>query len=371
MDENLKDTPADAAKPRKRSRWPRRLLVWFLIIVGLFVYSRQFHPELEDVPGQRALLAQRVKADTPLRVDALSVLGDVKTLSSKAFEGRKTGTPGGARARAYIEQRMTQIGLEPAFGRSYEQPFRFTPFRGIMFWRKSFWEKKLPIDGVNLAGLVRGSVDPQHYLLVTAHFDHLGIRDGKLYPGADDNASGVGAMLAAAAWFRAHPPKHSILFVAFDGEERGLKGSYAFVDKPPVPLANMLVDVNFDMVSRNPDHEIYVTGLYQNPQLKPLLDPVRAKAVPTVLYGHDYPRPFWDIFLGADDWTEQSDQGAFADENIPFIYLGVADHPDYHQPGDTFEHIDPKFYVGVSDMILDVIAALDAADAATLRHKAQ
>jgi len=368
MDEKNDNPPASAQapRPRKRSRWPFRFMLFFLIAAGLFVYSRQFHPELEDVPGQRALLANRTKVDKPFRIDALSVLNDIKTLSSKEMEGRKTGTPGGARAHAYILGRFTQIGLEPAFGRSYEQPFRFVPFRGLMFWRKSFWEKKQPIDGVNLAGLVRGTVDPQHYLLVTAHYDHLGIRDGVLYPGADDNASGVGAMLAAATWFRAHPPKHSILFVAFDGEERGLKGSEAFVANPPVPLANMLVDVNFDMVSRNPDNEIYATGLYQNPQLKPLLDPVRASAVPTVLYGHDYPRPFWNM----DDWTDQSDQGAFAEKGVPFLYLGVADHPDYHQPGDTYEHIDQKFYLNVTDMILDIVGALDAADAATLRGKA-
>jgi hypothetical protein len=367
MEETDRNTDAAAPppKPRRRSRWLRRLFTLFAIIVAMLIYSRQFHPADEDVDGQRARLQNRAKVNRPLRIDAPSVLQDVKTLSSKEFEGRKVGTPGGKRARDYIEQRFAAIGLEPAFGRSFEQPFSFTPSRGIAFWRKAFWETKPPVDGVNLAGLVRGTVDPTHYLLVTAHYDHLGIRNGALYPGADDNASGVGAMLAAAKWFREHPPKHSILFVAFDGEETGLKGSQAFVAKPPVGLGDMLVDVNFDMVSRNPQGEIFLTGLYANPQLKPLLDPVRAGAVPTILYGHDYPRPFWDT----DDWTDQSDQGAFAAHDIAFVYLGVEDHPDYHRPGDTFEHIDQKFYLGVTDSILDLVSALDAADAAQLRHK--
>jgi Zn-dependent M28 family amino/carboxypeptidase len=199
--------------------------------------------------------------------------------------------------------------------------------------------------------------------VVSAHYDHLGVRNGLLFPGADDNASGVGALLAAATWFRAHPPRHSILFVAFDGEEKGLRGARAFVDAPPVPLETMLLDLNFDMVSRNTDGEIFLSGLYANPQLKSVVEPVRSVAAPIVLYGHDHPRPFWNF----DDWTQQSDQGAFAALGLPWLYLGVADHPDYHGPGDTFEHIDRDFYVGVTDMIVGLLSALDAADAAQLR----
>jgi hypothetical protein len=334
------------------------------VALALFVYSRQFHPEREDVPGQRALLAKRARAAAhPAKVDPRLLLNDLRTLSAPAMQGRAVGTPGGRMARGYIAARYAQIGLEPAFGRSYEQPFSFSPGRGIRFWRAKFWQAPSAISGVNLAGLVRGTVDPGHYLVVTAHYDHLGVRDGRLYPGADDNASGVAAMLAAARWFRAHPPRHSMLFVAFDGEERGLRGARAFVEAPPVPLASMLVDVNFDMVSRSKAGEIFATGLYANPQLKPLLDPVRAGAAPTILYGHDQPRPFWDL----DDWTGQSDQGAFAARKVPFLYLGVEDHPDYHQPGDTFEHVDQPFYLGVADTIIDLLSALDAADAATLQ----
>jgi hypothetical protein len=349
--------------PRRKPRWKRRLLVLALIAGGLFVYSLQFHPEREDWAGQRAQLANRHVASTRARINGAQVLGDVKTLASPAMQGRAVGKPGGRRAREYLLARFRELGLEPAFGKSYEQPFRFTPFRGVMFWRKSFWQKKDPIDGVNLAGIVRGSADPTHFLVVSAHYDHLGIRDGKLYPGADDNASGTATMLAAARWFAAHPPRHSILFVAFDGEERGLKGAQAFIAKPPVPLAQLLVDVNFDMVSRNVDKEIFVTGLHANPQLAPMVDAVRVHAQPTIIYGHDFPRPFWNM----EDWTDQSDQGAFAGQGIPFLYLGVADHPDYHKPTDTFEHIDPPFFLTVVESVIDLVSSLDGADAAALR----
>jgi Zn-dependent M28 family amino/carboxypeptidase len=351
------------APPRKR-RWLRRLITLAVIAIGVFVYSLQFHPEREDWAGQRAKLAHRQVPAAPARVDAAQVLGPVRTLAAPAMAGRKTGTPGGKAAREYILARMRELQLAPAFGKSYEQPFRFVPFRGIQFWRKSFWGAHPPIDGVNVAGIVRGTVDPGHYLVVSAHYDHLGIRDGKLYPGADDNASGIAAMLAAARWFSAHPPRHSILFVAFDGEERGLKGSEAFVANPPVPLAQMSMDLNFDMVAHNSENEIFATGLYQNPQLRPILEAVRAHAKPTIVFGHDSPEPLWNIM---EDWTEQSDQGSFADKHIPFIYMGVADHPDYHQPTDTFEHINQPFFVSVVESVLDLVGALDAADAGTLR----
>jgi len=350
-------------RPRRKSRWPRRLLVLTAFIAATFVYSLQFHPEGEDWPGQRAQLAKRSVDSSQQRIEAQEVLGDVRMLASPAMQGRAVGTAGGKLARDYIGKRFAGLGLEPAFARGFEQPFQFTPSRGIRFWRAKFWQAPAPTHGANSPGRVGGTVDPEHYLLVSAHYDHLGLRNGVLYPGADDNASGVATMLAAARWFRAHPPRHSILFVAFDAEEKGLRGARAFVAAPPVPIANMLVDINFDMVSRNPDGEIFLTGLHANPQLRPLLDPVRAKARPRMLYGHDFPRPFWNM----EDWTDQSDQGVFAAAGVPFVYLGVADHPGYHQPGDTFELIDQPFFLGVVESVLDLVSALDAADAAALR----
>ena len=356
---------ASTLRPRRRARWLRRLAVLLVLATAAFVYSRQFHPQDEDWAGQRAMLAGRERVAAPSRIDAAAVLRDVRTLSAPDMQGRAIGTPGGKRAREYIAGRFAALGLQPAFGRGYEQPFSFTPGRGIRFWRAKFWRAPAPIAGANLAGLVRGSVSPQEYIVVSAHYDHLGVRNGVLFPGADDNASGIGALLAAAAWFSQHPPRHSLLFVAFDGEEKGLRGAQAFVAKPPVPLASMLLDLNFDMISRNPQGEIFVSGLHANPQLKPLVDRVRANAAPTLLYGHDFPRPFWDL----EDWTQQSDQGVFAERGIPFLYLGVADHPDYHGPGDTFERIDQPFYLGVVDSIVGLLSTLDAAGAAQLRPR--
>ncbi len=349
---------------RRRRRWRRRAIILLLLVAAATMYAYSFHPQDEGVPAQRAQLAQRHRAERIAKVDATQLMADLKALSSPAMEGRGVGTPGGERARQFLVQRFRAIGLEPVSGAAYEQPFEFTPGRGPAFWRKSFWAARAPISGVNLLGRIRGTVEPDKVIVVSAHYDHLGIRNGQVYPGADDNASGVAAMLAVATWFRAHPPRHTLVFAAFDGEESGLRGAKAFVDAGPVPMASVLANVNFDMLSHNPAGEIFASGLYRNPQWRPLLDPLRATAVPTMLYGHDYPRPFWD----PDDWTHGSDHGAFADKDIAWLYFGVEDHPDYHRPSDTFDRVDPKFYGSVAETMVDVVGVVDGAADAAVMH---
>lgn len=347
-----------------RGRWLRRALVALGLVLavplGLFLYSLQFDPQ-EDFPGQRAQLAKRTPVRQASKLDAAMLLEDVRRLAAPEMEGREVGTPGGRKARQYLVQRFRDTGLEP-LGASFEQPFEFQPSRGASFWKTS----PPPVSAANVIGSIRGSSEPEQVLLVTAHYDHEGIKDGVLYPGADDNASGVATMLAVARHFRAHPPRRTLVFVAFDAEETGLEGAVAFLAKPPVPTDSMQAMVNFDMVSRNPDNEIVVVGLHSNPQLRPLLERVRDGAAAKLLFGHDQPRPFWN---GRDDWTMLSDQGVFHEAGIPFLYFGVEDHADYHQPTDTFERLDKEFFIAVADAAIDVVAALDAAPAAQLsRH---
>lgn len=357
------------ARRRKAASWGRRLVRLLIVVAllagGLWLYSTRFHPEREGVPAQRTELAARRVYPQLARVDGAQVLTDLRTLSDPAMEGRKVGTPGGARARAYLLKRFGEIGLAPV-GAGFEHRFTFTPHRGIAFWRKKFWQARPPVDGVNVLGQIRGSVEPGQVIVVSAHYDHLGLRNGKLYPGADDNASGTAALLATARWFRAHPPRHTIVFAAFDGEESGLRGAQAFLAAPPVPRESIAVNINYDMLARSKVGELFATGLYANPQLRPALDGVRASAPATLLYGHDHPRPFWDM----DDWTQQSDQGVFHDAGIAFIYFGVEDHPDYHQPGDTFEHVDRDFYLRATDLVVGAVAAFDAMPSAALRKQA-
>ena len=207
-------------------------------------------------------------------------------------------------------------------------------------------------NGVNLAGIVRGTKHADRYIVVSAHYDHLGVRNGVIYNGADDNASGTAAVLAMAAWFKRHPPENSIVFALFDGEESGLLGAKAFLENPPVPLERIIADVNLDMVSRNVKGELYASGATPYPVMKPLLDSIAAIAPVKLLLGHD-------TGVGENNWIQQSDQGPFATKKIPFVYFGVEDHPDYHKPGDKVGHIEPGFYYHCVQTIAEFVRRLD------------
>ena len=193
--------------------------------------------------------------------------------------------------------------------------------------------------------------------VVSAHYDHLGVRDGVVYPGADDNASGVAVILEVAAYCQKNPFRRSIVFAAFDAEEGGLQGARVFVAKPPMPKDRIALNVNLDMVSRSDKREIFVAGTYHTPTLKAPLEEVAKRAPIKVLFGHDRPKA---MAGGVDDWTNQSDHGPFHAAKIPFVYFGVEDHADYHKPTDTADKINRGFFVDVAETILDAILHLDS-----------
>ena len=279
-----------------------------------------------------------------LRIDADRLMSTVTLLADPKFEGRAAGSPGGIAARGVIGERFRSIGLEPPAG-GYLMSFAFT--------RKSDGAAK--VSGANVIGVCPGSEPRLPVFVVSAHYDHLGIRDGVIYPGADDNASGVAVLLELAAYCRANPFRRSIVFVAFDAEEGGLNGARAFVAAPPIAKDRIGLNINLDMVSRSDKREIYIAGTFHTPELKPPLETVARTARVRVLLGHDRPG------TGNDDWTNQSDHGAFHAAKIPFIYFGVEDHADYHKPTDTADKINRGFLVDVAETVLDAVLQLDAA----------
>lgn len=253
-------------------------------------------------------------------------LDDVKILSADAMQGRAPGTPGSQLARTYILERFKLIGLTPA-GDGFERPFRFQRKDGAT------------ITGVNLIARIKGARAGGPVMVVTAHYDHVGVKNGQIYNGADDNASGVAGLLAVAEAFKANPPRHDVLIVALDAEEGGLRGARAFVAEPPVPLASIALNVNFDMLSKNAKGELYVAGAAPQPYLKPILETVAKAAPVTLKLGHDT-----DVDGKENNWTTQSDHGAFAEKGVPWLYFGVEDHPEYHQPSDDFATVPQAFF---------------------------
>lgn len=249
-------------------------------------------------------------------------LEDVRMLSSDAMQGRGIGTEGSADAQLYILMRIRELGLEPV-----GQEFTFKTRKGE------------DVEGVNLMAKIAGTEPNGRAVVVTAHYDHLGVQGGQIYNGADDNASGVAGALAVAQAFKERPPKHDVWIVFLDGEESGLRGARAFVETPPVPLPSIALNINFDMLSKNAKGELYAAGGAANPWVKAQLEAL-VPAVPVSLkLGHD---------TGPDDsidnWTYQSDHGVFARAGVAWVYFGVEDHPEYHRPTDDFATIPQAFF---------------------------
>jgi len=267
-------------------------------------------------------------------------MADLRQVASAEFEGRATGTAGGLKARAWVADAFQRAPLEPAGSSGFLEPFP-TKDHG---------------EGANVVGRLAGTEPGLPTIVVSAHYDHLGRKNGAVYYGADDNASGTVTLAAAARWFAAHRPRHTMVFVAFDGEEIGLLGSKAFVRSPLFNASQTAIDVNLDMVSRNDRNEIYASGVYRSPWLKPIVMDVQRRAGVTIKIGHDRPAKKRG---DPDDWTNESDQGAFNDVHVPFLYFGVEDHADYHKPTDTVDKIDPTFFGNAADMIVEALVTLD------------
>lgn len=286
--------------------------------------------------------ASAVEAPPPPVVKPDQLMEDVRILSADDMEGRRVDTPGSARARAYLIQRLEAIGVEPARGEVYEQDFVFT--RGAEAH-----------TGVNLLGKIEGTSRSRRTLVVMAHYDHVGVIDGQIHNGADDNASGVAALLAIAESFAADPPRHDVIFALVDAEEGGIRGARVLVSDPPVPLANTVLVVNLDMLSRSDRNELYAAGAAHFPWLKPRLEALAARAPVTLKLGHD--TPAWGA---SQDWTMESDHGAFHEKGVPWVYFGVEDHPDYEQPTDDFAAIPPDFFRRSAQTVLDAVRAFEA-----------
>ncbi len=271
--------------------------------------------------------------------DETELLENIKTLSSDAYEGRRTGTKGAIKAKHYIIDKFTDLGILP-LGKSFEQTF-------------SFKRKTKTYAAANVLGLIKGTAYPDSYIVISAHYDHEGIKKGKIYNGADDDASGISALFSFAEYLKSNAPKHSVILAAFDAEELGLKGAKHFAENSIIPTKSIFININMDMISRNDKNELYAVGTRYNSTLKKTITNFKQSEKIKLLMGHDGKD-------GKDDWTYSSDHGPFHKKEIPFIYFGVEDHKDYHRPTDDYKNIHPEFYKEAVHVIIRAFADIDA-----------
>ena len=272
------------------------------------------------------------RADLP---DTAAIVADVRYLASDALEGRATGTPGNDSAAAYISRRFERIGLTPLTSSGngrFLQPFVARSVAAAHAGLPS----AMPTQ--NVVGMVRGT-DPalrDEYVIVGAHFDHLGrTAMGALDPdaknairnGADDNASGTAAVLELARLLRRHPPKRSVIFVTFSGEELGLLGSQHFVDSLPVPVDKVRAMLNFDMVGRLRDNRLIVYGVATATEWNDIIG--RANTPPNPLE-----------ITGTGDGFGASDHSSFYAKNLPVLHFFTNVHDDYHKATDDADKVN-------------------------------
>lgn len=272
----------------------------------------------------------------------------MSVLADDSLQGRMTGSPGSAKAAAFIAAQMRAIGLVPAGDSGYFQrvPMALTR-RSNGQTRLSLLSDFAALDtfpasqrrpGVNVVGMIRGS-DPvlsRQVVLVDAHYDHLGIgmpvNGDSIYNGADDDASGTTAVVEIARSIAAGPPpKRTILFVATTGEEVGLLGTRWFIAHPPVPLTTIEANLEIEMIGR-PDSlagglgRAWLTG-YARSTMGAMF---AAAGLPIVADA----RPGQHFF-------QRSDNIAYAQMGIPAHTMSSFNlHSDYHRPSDELSRID-------------------------------
>ena len=287
----------------------------------------------------------------PSHADATAILRDIADLASDQLEGRLTGTPGNDSAAAYLARRYKTLGLVAPFP-GYIQPFEARSAEDAHAGRTG------PRLSQNVVAVLRGR-DPtlrDEYIVIGAHFDHLGRAttfaqdpDAKdaIRNGADDNASGTAAVLELARLLAMNPPRRSVIFANFSGEELGLLGSQWFVEHPPVPLGRIVAMINFDMVGRLKNDKLTVYGTATAAEFKSLLDSANAASANGVFQ-----------LRGIGDGYGPSDQTSFYAKDIPVLHFFTDQHEDYHRATDDVEKINSSGEARVVDLALRVARSI-------------
>ena len=290
-----------------------------------------------------SVLAAQTRAEAAIRED-------IKYLASDQLGGRFTGSDGGRRAAAYLARRFGAVGAKPAVP-GWLQSFAIAAdVPGV----KDLPEAGRPTQSINVVATIRGR-DPvlrDEYVIVGAHYDHLGLGNrssslgnvGEIHNGADDNASGSVALIEIARQLADRPAKRSVVLVAFSGEELGLLGSAAYVRSPAVPMEKSVAMVNLDMVGRLRNDRLLVFGSETATEFPALLDSLNAG-------------PKFDLKYSGDGFG-RSDQQSFYVAKKPVLHLFTDLHEDYHRPSDDWEKINIAGLVKVATYTTSIIQAL-------------
>ena len=260
-------------------------------------------------------------------------------IASDEMEGRETGSKGQKKAGEFMINFYKNLGIgHPSSMKNYYQTVPAT------FMNAKSRGENLP-DSENILAYIEGSEKPNEVIVISAHYDHVGMKNGVVYNGADDDGSGTVAVMQIAKAFQeskkaGNGPKRSILFLHVTGEEHGLFGSEWYSDNPIFPLANTVANLNIDMIGRDdPENRgkqyVYVIGSEMlSSDLKKINESANSKSVNLELnYKYDDPNDPDRLYYRSDHYN-------FAKHGIPVAFYFDGIHEDYHKPTDDPEKID-------------------------------
>lgn len=277
----------------------------------------------------------------------------VHVIAHDSMMGRNTPSPGLEMTANYIAGQFRRLGLTPGGDAgSYVQRYSL----GRVSGNRSGPQEVVP-TAPNAVAILRGT-DPvlrNEYLVFSAHMDHVGTSAGpgvkdSIWNGADDDASGTAGVLALAEAFAKAPPKRSIIFLAVSGEEHGLWGSASFTERPPVPLSQMVANLNLDMIGRNSRDSIVVIGM-EHSDLGATVRKVAAAHPELGMTPAPDPWPQENFFVRSDHYN-------FARRGVPALFFFNGVHEDYHQPSDAPDKIDAEKQSRVVKLIYHVGVAI-------------
>ncbi|NMH27360.1 M28 family metallopeptidase [Flavobacterium silvaticum] len=264
---------------------------------------------------------------------------DLTVVASDEMQGRETGSEGQKKAGKYLISQYQAAGIP--FPKGATDYYQHIPATFLNAKRNEGLN-----DSENIWAFIEGSEKPDEIVVVSAHYDHVGVQNGEIYNGADDDGSGTVALLSIAQAFQkakkdGHGPKRSILFLHITGEEHGLHGSRFYSENPLFPIANTVADVNIDMIGRRDDEHantnnyIYVIGA---DRLSSELDQiVRSQNEAWVKLDLDFK---FNERSDPNRFYFRSDHYNFAKNGIPSVFFFSGVHADYHKPGDEVEKIE-------------------------------
>lgn len=260
-------------------------------------------------------------------------------VASDEMQGRNTGEPGQKKAGEYLIKQYQANSI--SFPKGAENFYQKVP---AAYMSKAF-SPKLG-DSENIWAFIEGSEKPEEILVISAHYDHVGMKNGEVYNGADDDGSGTVALLEIAQAFMkakadGYGPKRSILFLHVTGEEHGLHGSRYYSENPLFPIASTIADLNIDMIGRrDDDHKdngnyVYVIGSDRlSTDLHNINEEANKKYTKLNL---DYK---YNDRKDPNQFYFRSDHYNFAKKGIPIIFYFNGVHADYHMPGDEPQKIE-------------------------------